>query len=77
MATTPGVEARFYTLDDVAVILNVKGAQVYAMVRSGELPAIKVGGRRVWRVDRQQLNDYIERMHTETRLWAQEHPLIP
>ena len=38
---TPGVEPRFYTLEDVATILNVRVAQVYALVRSGELPAVK------------------------------------
>jgi excisionase family DNA binding protein len=72
---TPGVEPRFYTLEDVATILNVRVAQVYAMVRSGELPAIKLGGRGVWRVDRVQLEDYIERMHEKTREWARAHPL--
>jgi excisionase family DNA binding protein len=72
---TPGVEPRFYTLEDVATILNVRVAQVYALVRSGELPAIKLGGRGVWRVDRIQLEDYIELMHTKTREWAIAHPL--
>jgi excisionase family DNA binding protein len=72
---TPGVEPRFYTLEDVATILNVRIAQVYALVRSGELPAIKLGGRGVWRVDRVQLEDYIERMHEKTRQWESDHPL--
>ena len=71
----PGVEPRFYTLEDVATILNVRVAQVYALVRSGDLPAIKLGGRGVWRVDRIQLEEYIERMHTKTREWAIAHPL--
>jgi excisionase family DNA binding protein len=73
--TTPGVEPRFYTLDDVATILNVRVAQVYAIVRSGELAAVKIGGRGVWRVDRNQLEAYIERLHEETRAWAKAHPL--
>jgi len=73
---TPGVEQRFLTLDDVATILNVRTAQVYALVRSGDLPAVKLGGRGVWRVDRGQLEDYIERMHNQTREWAKQHPLI-
>jgi len=73
---TPGVEPRFYTLEDVATILNVRVAQVYALVRSGELPAVKLGGRGVWRVDRLQLDAYIERMHEETADWARKHPLI-
>ncbi|HYT26942.1 MAG TPA: helix-turn-helix domain-containing protein [Actinomycetota bacterium] len=74
--STPGVEPRFYTLEDVATILNVRVAQVYALVRSGDLPAVKLGGRGVWRVDRNQLEEYIERMHARTREWAKAHPLI-
>ncbi|HEV8648792.1 MAG TPA: helix-turn-helix domain-containing protein [Actinomycetes bacterium] len=74
--STPGVEPRFYTLEDVATILNVRVAQVYALVRSGDLPAVKLGGRGVWRVDRNQLEEYIERMHEQTREWAKAHPLI-
>jgi excisionase family DNA binding protein len=73
---TPGVEPRFYTLEDVATVLNVRVAQVYALVRSGELPAVKLGGRGVWRVDRLQLDAYIERMHEQTADWARKHPLI-
>ena len=73
--STPGVEPRFYTLEDVATILNVRVAQVYALVRSGELPAVKIGGRGVWRVDRRQLDTYIDRLHEETAAWAKAHPL--
>jgi excisionase family DNA binding protein len=72
-----GVEARFLTLDDVATYLSVSVPQVYSLVRSGQLPAIKIGGRGIWRVDRRQLDDYIERLHEETQRWAKEHPLNP
>lgn len=65
------------TLDDVALYLNVNVPQVYALVRSGKLPAIKIGGRGVWRVDRRQLEAYIDRLHEETLAWAKEHPLNP
>jgi excisionase family DNA binding protein len=51
--------------------------QVNALVRSGELPAIKIGGRGVWRVDRRQLEAYVDRLHEETAAWAKAHPLIP
>jgi excisionase family DNA binding protein len=71
------VEARFLTLDDVATYLSVSVPQVYALVRSGELPAIKIGGRGVWRVDRNQLEAFVERLHHETETWAKEHPLNP
>lgn len=35
------------TLEQVQEILNVKGALVYSLVRSGELPAGQFGGRGV------------------------------
>lgn len=59
--------ARFLPLTEVAEILSISAAQAYALVRSGELPAIKVGGRGQWRVEVAQLEDYIQRMYAETR----------
>jgi excisionase family DNA binding protein len=70
-----GIQPRFLTLEDVATYLNVSVPQAYALVRSGELPAIKVGGRGQWRIDRAQLEAYIERMHEETHEWTKAHPL--
>lgn len=58
---------RFLPLTDVAEILNVSSAQAYALVRSGDLPAIKVGGRGQWRIETTALEDYIQRMYEETR----------
>ncbi len=58
---------RFLPLTDVAEILNVSSAQAYALVRSGDLPAIKVGGRGQWRIETTALEDYIQRMYAETR----------
>lgn len=75
--TANGVEPRFMTLEDVSTYLSVSVPQVYALVRSGELPAIKIGGRGVWRVDRAQLDAYLERLHEETMAWAKAHPLNP
>ena len=65
------------TLEDVANYLNVSVPQVYSLVRSRDLPAIKIGRRGIWRVDRRQLEDYIDRLHSETEQWAQAHPLNP
>lgn len=50
--TTPPA-VRFLTLPEVSDILNVSHAQAYALVRSGALPAIKLGGRGQWRVEAQ------------------------
>ncbi len=52
-------EKRFLTLADVAEVLNISASQTYALVRSGELPAIQVGGRGQWRVEARILEDYI------------------
>lgn len=73
----PPIEPRFLTLEDVATFLSVSVPQVYSLVRSGELPAIKIGGRGVWRVDRNQLDSYIEKLHEQTQEWAKTHPLNP
>ena len=65
---------RFLTLADAAEILNISVNQAYGLVRSGELPAIKLGGNRQWRVERAQLESFIEAKYEETRrmnLWYQ------
>jgi excisionase family DNA binding protein len=69
------MEARFLLLTDVAAELNVSDSQVYHMVRSGELPAIKIGGRGQWRVERSRLEEYIQGKYTETAEWVAHNPL--
>ena len=71
------IEPRFLTLEDVATYLSVSVPQVYALVRSGELPAIKIGGRGVWRVDRTKLDAYLAKLEEQTATWAKAHPLNP
>jgi excisionase family DNA binding protein len=65
---------RFLQLAEVSEILNISSAQAYALVRSGELPAIKVGGRGQWRVEATELESYIQRMYTETKQFVAAHP---
>jgi len=65
---------RFIQLADVSEILDISSAQAYALVRSGELPAIKVGGRGQWRVEATELENYIQRMYTETKTFVAAHP---
>ncbi|HJQ00921.1 MAG TPA: helix-turn-helix domain-containing protein [Jatrophihabitans sp.] len=69
-------EARFLTLSDVAEVLNISDSQTYALVRSGELPAIKIGGRGQWRVEREQLEAYIARMYDQTKQFVADHPFV-
>lgn len=71
--TLPGTP-RFLQLADVAEVLNISAAQAYALVRSGELPAIKIGGRGQWRVEASALEEYIQRMYSETREFISAHP---
>ncbi len=68
-------EPRFLLLSDVAEILNISASQAYALVRHSELPAIKIGGRGQWRVERSQLEAYIERAYDETRNFIRDNPL--
>ena len=56
-------EPQFLTLADVADILAISASQARAMVRSGELPAIQVGGRGQWRVEKARFDQWIEKRH--------------
>ena len=69
-----GANPRFLQLADVAEILSTSTAQVYALVRRGELPAIKIGGRGQWRVESSELESFIQRSYEQTRSFVKEHP---
>jgi excisionase family DNA binding protein len=58
---------RFIPLTEVSEILDISADQAYALVRTGDLPAIKIGGRGQWRVESVVLEEYISRMYAETR----------
>lgn len=51
---------RFLTLQQAAEELNTGEGVLRNMIRSCELPAIQVGGRGQWRIERVVLEDYIE-----------------
>jgi excisionase family DNA binding protein len=65
---------RFLTLADVAEVLNVSASQVYALVRSGDLRGIKIGGRGQWRVEESELERFIAERYQETERFITEHP---
>lgn len=67
---------RFLTLADVAEVLNTSSAQVYALVRRGELPAIKIGGRGQWRVEASALEEFIQQMYAQTKEFVADHPFV-
>jgi excisionase family DNA binding protein len=68
---------RFLTLPDVAEILNTSMAQVTALVRRGELRALKLGGRGQWRVETTELEAFIERMYAETQAHLRDQSRTP
>ena len=72
MADAP--QPRFLALADVAQVLNISVAQAYALVRRGELPAIKIGGRGQWRVEVDALEAYIKDAYSSTRTYIKAHP---
>lgn len=59
-------EQRFLTLTDVSEILNISLSQTRALVRTGELKALQIGGRNQWRVESTMLEEYIQAMYAKT-----------
>ena len=72
---TAHMAPRFLQLSDVAEILNISASQTYHLVRSGELPAIKIGGRGQWRVEASVLENYIAHAYEQTRAFVAANPL--
>lgn len=58
---------RFLDLKAVSDELAVTKAQVYTILKNGDLPAIQVGPKKVWRIERTKLEEYIERRYAATR----------
>jgi excisionase family DNA binding protein len=78
MVSSPGAGPngpRFLLLADVAEILNISSSQAYALVRNGDIVAVKIGGRGQWRVEASKLEDYIQRLYKDTRAFVESHPL--
>lgn len=54
---------QFITLEDVQIVLSISRSQAYALVRTGDLRALRVGGRGQWRVELAELEAYIQRCY--------------
>jgi excisionase family DNA binding protein len=57
---------RFLTIEQVAEELNSKSSLIRNLIHTGELRAFQVGGRGLWRVGRQDLEDYIADAYRRT-----------
>ncbi|MBV7364097.1 helix-turn-helix domain-containing protein [Actinomycetaceae bacterium TAE3-ERU4] len=56
---------RFLTLADVSEQLNITPATARALISSGELPAIQVGPRKLWRIEESVLEKYISDLYKQ------------
>lgn len=54
---------RFLVPADAAEVLATSVAQIMALIRSGELRAIQIGGRNQWRIEATELEAYIQRQY--------------
>lgn len=73
-AVSPDSIGRFLTVSDASEVLNISADEVLDLVRSSELPAIRVGSPRRWRIERTALEDFIAGKYEETRrmgLWRE------
>lgn len=57
---------RFLTMEQVAEELNVGVPLVRALLRTGEMRGLQVGGRGMWRVSTADLEDYLQRAYDAT-----------
>lgn len=55
-------EKPYLSLEEVADLLSVNYQLIYRLVRSGELPAVRLG--RVYRIERSDLDEYLESAKT-------------
>ena len=53
------MDVKFYSLEDVAEIFGVNYQLIYKLVKSGELPSVRIG--KMFRVTDKQLQVYMDR----------------
>ncbi|MHA7289542.1 helix-turn-helix domain-containing protein [Arthrobacter sp. MDT3-24] len=57
---------RFLTIAQAAEELNVNHNQIRALLRTGELRGIQVGGRGLWRIGANDIEDFIAEAYRQT-----------
>jgi len=62
----PQPSPRFLKIEDAAAELATSKSQIYALLRSGELQGIQIGGRAQWRIERVKLEAYITEAYRKT-----------
>ena len=67
MTEKPDRPARFLKIQDVAEIMATSSSQIYAVLRTGELRGIQIGGRKQWRIENTELERWIAERYEDTR----------
>lgn len=66
---------RFISLDELAEELAISKPLATTLIRSGEIPAIQIGGRGIWRIERTKLEAYVQRQYDAARAKIADEPL--
>jgi excisionase family DNA binding protein len=69
----PRVDTLVYSVAEVAELLNLALGGTYALVRAGDIPARKLGGR--WVIPKQAFHDWLETVTLEPD--PEPGPLLP
>lgn len=64
--TAEPTNRRFLTIEQTAELLNVKASLIRGLIKAGDLRGIQVGGRGVWRIGVQDVEDYIADAYRRT-----------
>jgi excisionase family DNA binding protein len=56
-------EARFATVNEVAMLMRVSNMTVYRLIKQGDLPAVRIG--RGYRIREEDVHRYLEARYTE------------
>ena len=60
--SSEGINSAFLTTEEVLGCLKVNPRTIYRLIKSGELPAVRIG--RQWRFRRSDLDEWIDRHRT-------------
>ena len=58
----PATKSAFLTTEEVLTCLKVTPRTIYRLIKTGELPAVRIG--RQWRFRRADLDEWIDRQRT-------------
>ena len=56
----------FFTIADVADMLKVSQGSVRNLINNGELKAIQIGGRGLWRIEESAMEEYIKGQYAQS-----------